>query len=110
MILCKIFTPPDSSAISLVPEGRYFESFAALERAIGKTPEAFDADTKYTLITTSKVVTTKPQTRVQFDTTVESFPIAEEPKPKPAAKEKPAGDEAEKKKAAPKGKPETTQE
>jgi len=110
MILCKIVTPPDSTAITLVPEGRHFESFSALERAIDKTPEAFEPDTKYTLITTSKVITTKPQTRIQFNTTVEVFPIAGEPKPKPAEKGKPAGDDGEKKKAAPKGKPETTQE
>lgn len=86
MILCKIITLPDSTTIALVPEGRHFASFDALERAIEKNPEAFEPDTQYTPITVSKVITTKPQTRVQFDTTITAFPLAEEPKPKADAK------------------------
>jgi len=69
---------------TLAPQGRSYESFAALETAIRKTPEKFEPNTKYMLIKPSQTITTHPQTRIAFDTAVADFPGAEPRKPRTA--------------------------
>ncbi len=76
MILCKVVSTGVSNPKNLTLEasGRSYLSYQALEKAINKQPENFEDVTQYVLITPSKMITTKAQTSIRFDTSAQIFP------------------------------------
>lgn len=69
MILAKVLENGDLQSF-----GKHFASYAALELAVKKAPADFDSNTKYVLITPSRILITKPETVTRLLTTAEDFP------------------------------------